>query len=306
MKKLLNFLIVFCLIGISTFLSFSQSQKAKTTFSLYFPKDSPHFCLLYYLSTKDYWNLYGTKVILTNTPQNATLIALKASDKLPPGYKILLKLSNFEPYSVFTRKPIEELTFKNKAIILPSKGSKSYQDVVEFLARQGLKPYQDYTPYFDLPSDLYVEAFLAGIGNLLIIPTSNPHENLTLASIIKAPDIGLLAVKDDIKVTDLKTIITAVYWGQKAFLKNLEPTPYLSHPPDKQKEFLLLLKKEGFFPENLIFNPVNIAIAQKYYQNHSGPFFSSIFYQNLLTGIKAKSSIKDYFNYFLKKIFSFS
>ncbi|GAV21659.1 hypothetical protein [Carboxydothermus pertinax] len=303
MRKILSALFLLILIIIGVFYTLALSLNNQTTFSLYFPKNSPHFWLLYYLSDHGYWDLYGTKVKLTNTPANATLLALKSSAKIPAGYKILLKLSNFEPYTVYARQTIN-LTFTNKTIILPPKGSKQYRDVVELLSRQGLKPYKDYTPYFDLPEGIKKTAFAAGIGNLLIASTLTPLDNLTSIGFLKAPDIGILAVKENIRPGDLKTIISAVYWGQKAFLQNPHPTGFLGIPPNTQKELFLLLKKESFFPESLFFNPVTVGIAQQYYQNPKGPFFKNSFYQKLFFTIKEKINFKDCLGFVFRKIFS--
>ena len=305
MKKFYTFLFLIGLAVWGLYFFTNQYQPRKISYTLYFPQNSPHFCLLYYLSEKGYWDLYSTKVKLISSRENATLIALKASDKLPRGYKVFLKLSNFEPYSVYARKANINFSFQNKTVILPPKGSKPYQDVVEFLARQGLKPYKDYTPYFDIPLNLQFAAFSSGIGNFLITPTANLNPDLTMASLIKAPDIGLLAVKDDIKPTDLKTIFTAVYWGQKAFIKSPEPTSQLFLSQEKQLKLLNLLQKEGFYPENLIFNPENIALAQKYYNNPPGPFFPKDFYDYLLADLKKPTNYQGYFIYLMQKIITF-
>jgi len=281
-----------------------QNLNKQITYGLYFPKNSPHFWLLYYLTDKGYWDFYGTRVKIVDKLVKADLIAVKASEKIPPGYKILIKLSNFEPYSIYLRNPAQNFSFKNKAIILPSKGSKQYRDVVDFLARQGIKPFKDYTPYFDLPEEIKEEAFMAGIGNLYITSSLTPLKKLNPFAVIKAPDLAVLAVKDDIKFKDLQKIISALYHGQKAFYQNPETTGFLSLSPSTQQKLFLFLNNEGFFSKNLSFNPVTVALAQQYYNNPQGPFFPESFYQKLFNQIREKVSFTDLLLFVFNKIFS--
>ncbi|NYE57276.1 hypothetical protein [Carboxydothermus ferrireducens] len=302
MKKIIgSILLLVCLI-FGIFLTLKLNKQ--TIYGLFLPKNSPHFWLLYYLTDKGYWELYGTKVKVVDNLDQAALIAVKASEKIPAGYKILIKLSNFEPYSIYLRNPAQNFSFKNKAIILPPRGSKQYRDVVDFLSRQGIKPYKDYTPYFDLPEEIKEEAFMAGIGNLYIASTLTPLKKLTPFAVIKAPDLAVLAVKDDIKFKDLQNIISALYHGQKAFYQNPEATAFLSLAPVTQQKLFLFLNNEGFFSKNLSFNPATVAIAQQYYNNPQGPFFQSSFYTKLLQQIREKVSFTDLLLFVFQKIFS--